>query len=585
MKRNSVALASGLLLASSLALAGCGSSTSPSATPKSTTPQYGGTIVTALPADTNVNWYFPLMNGLQDSLYNSWIQDLMYKPLFSLNGNGSINYSRSIASAITPNASGTQYTVTMNPKYKWSNGTPVTSTDVLFTWHIIQGASAKNAPAPWPYVGAGTGDIPSGVKSVVADGLHKFTVTLNQPANQQWFIYNGLIDFTPLPKAAFDKYGTSTPSKMHQELVWLGQIATNPTNPAYQVVDGPFKLVSATASQSWVFKPNPSYNGHKAYVSKLIFQYETSNTAEFAAIKTGAIQFGYLPNSLYKERNSVAGYKFSLFTPLGYNDVIVNMNHGNKQASQNAPNGVSNIFDQLYVRQALQYGINQPAINTAAFQGNGIVEDGIVLPTPKTIFYDPNLKLLYPYNPAQGKKLLEDNGWHEVNGVMQKNGQQMKFTLDYSSGSNAFVQEVTLLKEGWAQEGIQVTLVPQPFSTIVALTNDQWNMEDYGGISWGGSYPTGGGLFGTPGVGLNSQGYSNPQMVHLIALTHQPYKTEAESLQALYNFQAFVSKDLPILFVPYQSYYYLTANTVHGTVKYANPFNQGISPQYWWVSK
>ncbi len=156
------------------------------------------------------------MNGLQDSLYNAWVQNMMYKPLFSLNSNGSINYSRSIASAITPNAAGTQYTVTMNPKFQWSNGTPVTSADVLFTWHIIQGASAANAPAPWPYVGAGTGDIPTGVQSVVADGPHQFTITLKQPANQEWFIYNGLGDFIPLPKAAFDKYGTSTASDMKQ---------------------------------------------------------------------------------------------------------------------------------------------------------------------------------------------------------------------------------------------------------------------------------------------------------------------------------------------------------------------------------
>lgn len=526
------------------------------------------------------------MNGLQDSLYNAWVQNMMYKPLFSLNSNGSINYSRSIASAITPNAAGTQYTVTMNPKFQWSNGTPVTSADVLFTWHIIQGASAANAPAPWPYVGAGTGDIPTGVQSVVADGPHQFTITLKQPANQEWFIYNGLGDFIPLPKAAFDKYGTSTASDMKQELTWLGQIATQPTNAAYSVIDGPFKLVSATASQQWVFAPNPKYDGHKPYLSKLVLQYETSDTAEFAALKTGAVQVGYLPTSLYKERNSVAGYKFVINYALGYDDTIVNMNNGNSQASQNAPHGVGNIFKNLYVRQALQMGINQPAINKAAYQGNGIVENGIVLPTPRTIFYNPNLKMDYPYNPAQGKALLEQHGWHEVNGVMQNSsGQKMAFTLDYSSGSNSTVQEVTLMKEGWAQEGIQVTLVPEPFSTIVALTNNQWEMEDYGGISWGGSYPTGGGLFGQPGVGLDSQGYSSPEMTHLIQLTHTPYKTAAESLQALYNFQSYVSKDLPILFVPYGPGYGLNADNVHGVVKYANSFTQGIAPQYWWVSK
>ena len=88
MKRNKVALASGLLLASSLALAGCGSSPGQTTTGATGKPQSGGTLVMALPPATNINWYFPLMNGLDDSLYNAWVQNMMYKPLITLNGSG-----------------------------------------------------------------------------------------------------------------------------------------------------------------------------------------------------------------------------------------------------------------------------------------------------------------------------------------------------------------------------------------------------------------------------------------------------------------------------------------------------------------
>ncbi|WP_053959080.1 peptide ABC transporter substrate-binding protein [Sulfobacillus thermosulfidooxidans] len=587
MKRNTskkITLASALAVTASLALAGCGSTPTTTSQPSSASlkPQSGGTIVMALPADSNVTWYFPLMDGPSDSVYNAWVQSLMYKSLFTIGPTGSIDYSRSIAESIKPNAAGTQYVVTMNPKYHWSNGHPVTAQDVVFTWDLIKAASASNAPAPWPYVGAGTGDIPSGVKSVVANGPYQFTVTLNQPANQEWFIYNGLGQFTPLPKSVFDKY----PTNMTQELNYLAKVATEPTSSVYQVVDGPFKLSQAVSSQKWVFVPNPSYDGHKAYVSKLIFQYETSGDAEFAALKTGQIQVGYLPNSLWGSRAALYNnYNLSVQNSLAYGDVLVNMNHGNSQASLNAPNGVGDIFKNLYVRQAMQMGINQQAINDAAFHGNAVDEVGIIPPKPKTIFFDPSLKTIYPYNPAQGKKLLEEHGWHEVNGVMTKNGQQMKFQMVYSSGSQSFVQEATLLQQGWAKEGIDVSLKAEPFSTIIGLTNNQWDIMDYGGIAWGGSYPTGGGLFGKPGQGLDNQGYYNPEMVKLIALTHKPYPTQQQSLQALYNFQAFVAKDLPVLFVPWPPSYTEVAKNVHNVVKYANPFTGGISPNYWWVSK
>ncbi|POB10902.1 ABC transporter substrate-binding protein [Sulfobacillus sp. hq2] len=577
-----IALASGLVLSASMLLAGCGTTTTTSPSSAVSKPQYGGTVVMALPADSNITWYFPLMNGLQDSLYNGWVQSFMYKGLLTYNNNGSINYSRSIVSSIKPNANGTQFVVTMNPKYKWSNGHPVTAQDVVFTWNLIKAASAPNAPAPWPYVGAGSGGIPSQVQSVVADSSHQFTVTLNKPANQEWFIYNGLDQMTPLPQSVFDKY----PNNMTQELKFLGTIATEPTAPEYQVVDGPFKLQQAVSSQKWVFVPNPSYGGHKPYLSKFILQYETSSDAEFAALKTGAIQAGYLPNSLWGSRSALANnYNLAVINYLEYDDVLVNMNHGHKTASNNAPNGVGDIFKHLYVRQALQMGINQPAINAAAFHGNAIDETTIVPDKPPTIFYDPNLKPIYTYNPSAGKKLLEQHGWHEVNGVMTKGNEKMDFTLVYSSGAQSFVQEVTLMQEGWAKEGIKVTLKAEPFSTIVGLTNNQWEMEDYGGITWGGSYPTGEGLFGQPGQGLDSQGYSNAEMNALIAKTHQPFATQQASLQALYNFQKYVAQDLPILFVPAPPSYDENAKNLHNVVQYSNPFTQYFSPQYFWLSK
>ncbi len=585
MKRTSknIALTSALVLTAGLALAGCGTTSNTSTPPPSTKPQKGGTVVMALPADTNVNWYFPLMNGLDDSLYNAYVQNLMYKPLISLHSNGAVDYQRSLASSIKPNAAGTQYVVTLHKGFTWSNGHPVTAKDVVFTWNLIKAASASNAPSPWPYVGAGTGGIPTNVKSVVANGSDQFTVTLNQPTNQEWFIYNGLAQFTPLPQSVFDKY----PTNMTQELTWLGKVATDPTSSAYNVVDGPFKMTSAVSSQKWTFVPNPTYGGHKPYVSKLIFQYETSGNAEFAALKTGQIQVGYLPNSLWGSRAALnANYNLTVENELAYGDVLVNMNQGNSKASLNALGGVGNIFKNLYVRQAMQMGIDQNAINTASFHGNAVTEAGILPSKPASIFFDPKLKTLYPYDPAKGAQLLKSHGWHEVNGVMTKGSQQLKFQLVYSSGAQSFVQEATLLKQGWAKEGIQVSLKAEPFSTIVGLTNNQWQMEDYGGIDWGGSYPTGAGLFGKPGVGLNNQGYYNPTMAHLIALTHQPYATKQQSLQALYNFQAFVAQDLPVLWVPWPPQYNEVAKTVHIGNKYVqNPFTSGIAPNYWWVSK
>lgn len=44
-------------------------------------PQYGGTLVWALPEQADINWYFPLANSSNDSLYNFQLLDQLYLPL------------------------------------------------------------------------------------------------------------------------------------------------------------------------------------------------------------------------------------------------------------------------------------------------------------------------------------------------------------------------------------------------------------------------------------------------------------------------------------------------------------------------
>jgi peptide/nickel transport system substrate-binding protein len=533
----------------------------------------------ALPPQTDINWYFPLFDIPSDSLYSAWGLNMEYHSLIQLNNNGSFNWQHSIASHVAVNAAGTVFTVTMNKKWHWSNGAPVTSQNVLTTWKLIEDTSSSKAPAPWPYAGAGTGDIPGGVKSVTTQGNYQFTVTLKKSVNKLWFMYNGLNDFEPLP-SVWLKY----PTNLVQEDNFLSKAATDPSLPEYQIIDGPYRLVDAVNNQKWVYDANPNYDGHKPQVKTVIMTYEGSNTSEYAALKTGQVQFGYLPNSMWGNRSQLNGIdKLWFMYPLQYNDMLVNMNQSSTKVNT-APDGVAKLFNQLYIRQAIQLGIDQPAINKVSFNGNGIDEYTAITAKPPTEFFPPGLKALYPFNPARGKKLLESKGWREVHGVMTKGKQQLSFTLDYSSGNSSLTDEVTLIQEGLGQEGIRVKLNPETFNTLIAMKPDQWEMMDYGGITYGGSYPSGDGLFETPGVGLDTQGYSNPEMVKLIQASLKPGTTKA-SLQALYRYLAYVAKDLPMQFVPDAPTYEEQVKDLHGVQSSFNPFEQYPYPQYWYYSK
>jgi len=540
---------------------------------------HNDTVVMALLPQTDINWYFPIVDIPSNSLYSGWGWNMEYHNLINLNNNGSFDWAHSIASHVAVNPAGTVFTVTMSKKWKWSNGAPVTSQDVLTTWKLIQDTSASNAPAPWPYTGAGTGDIPTGVQSVTAQGNYQFTVTMKKTVNKLWFIYNGLNDLTPLP-SVWLKY----PTNLVKEDNWLAKAATDPSLPEYKIIDGAYQLVKAVNDQKWVYEANPHYSGHKPQVKQVIFLYESSNTSEYAALKTDEVQFGYLPATMWTSRSQLNGIdKLWLLYPLQYDDLLVNMNES-KVKVNNAPDGVGPLFNQLYIRQAVQMGIDQPAINKATMNGNGIDEYTAITAKPKTEFFPPGLKALYPYNPTRGKKLLENHGWKDVNGVMTKGKQQLSFTLEYASGNQSLADQVTLIQEGLALEGIKVKLSPATFNTLIAQKPDQWEMMEYGGITYGGSYPSGDGLFETPGVGLDSQGYSSPEMVKLIQDSLKPGTTK-QSLAALDSYLAYVAQDLPMQFVPDAPVYEEQTTNLHGIRATFNPFTQYPQPQYWYYSK
>ncbi|MDP9727668.1 peptide ABC transporter substrate-binding protein [Alicyclobacillus tolerans] len=563
-----------------MTVAGCGTASNTNSSTGSSSnsqPTPGGTITFAVAPQTNLDWFFPISNAAADSVANFQLIYQMYKPLIWIDNNYNINWNSSIASKITYNKKGTVYHVFLNPKWHWSNGQPITSKDVLFSWNVIKAASANNAPNPWPYVGVGTGDIPNGVASVVANSPYEVTFTLDKPANQHWFIYNGLIQIIPMPASAWNKY----PNNITEEIKYLGANATNPMFDS--VVDGPFMMKNAVPNQSWTLVPNPKYDGHKSIIHKLIFAYEASNAAEFSALESGTVNVGYLDLSQYGSRQALLskGYTITPEYSFGYYNTQLNMFPGAKTAP---------IFDQLYIRQAIDMGIDRNAIDQSVFHGYGAPAYGPIPTVPKTQFLDPTLTHNpYPYNPAAGKKLLEEHGWHEVNGVMTKGNQKLKFTMLYVSGTTSGQDEAELMVQGWAQEGIQVTLKPMPFSTLISVTSNpkdpnSWQMATGSGWFYNGPgfYPTGGQLYATNAP--SGFGYSNPEEDALIAATHQPYSTDAQNMKAFFAYEEFTAKQLPIIWNNNVATLVVSASNVHNVQQYYNGATDFPQMQYWWVS-
>src|SRR6202046_3794003 len=125
MRRWAIAIAASV----ALLVAGCstGSSGSSSGT--------GGTVTFALPAGTIPTYISPFVAGpVSNNVDLFQFSPFMWRPLywFGITGKGNINHSQSMAGAPTFSNGGKTVTVTLNKKFTWSNGKPVTNRDVEF---------------------------------------------------------------------------------------------------------------------------------------------------------------------------------------------------------------------------------------------------------------------------------------------------------------------------------------------------------------------------------------------------------------------------------------------------------------------
>jgi len=486
-----------------------------------------------------VNWWAPVEPSSDCYAFDGGVGGGMYSylPLLWINGNDSINYQLSIASSIKPSNRDRTFTIAMNPKWRWSNGAPVTAQDVVLDFNLLKAASQPNSPLPYCF--AQTGGMPQGWKSVTAPNPHTLVVTTTTTVNPVWFELNGLAQLVPVP-SVWNKYANMT-----KELNWINSVAANAANPVYKVIDGPYNISKAVEGQYYVYTWNPNYSGLKPKIHTVIYYYEASDASNFAALKTGQAQIGLLPASLWNSRSQLTGDQIQTQPMFGYSWIALNL-------SSKTP-GVGALFSNLYVRQALQDGIDQPAIVQSIMHGVGTPSIG---PVPQsTVYFDKAMKNPYPYDPAKGRALLEAHGWKMVHGVMMKNGQKLAFQIILTPGSQTTTNELLAIQQAWASEGIAATVNEMGANTASSIVgnpkaqnkwaasfNDYWiYVPDY--------YPSGEDLFGT-GDAINLGGFSDPKEDALIKATLQG-GTPAQVQARFDAYQAYTTKVLPgVLWIP-----------------------------------
>ncbi|MGL4957737.1 MAG: ABC transporter substrate-binding protein [Plesiomonas sp.] len=242
----------------------------------------------------------------------------------------------------------------------------------------------KDANHPYHKVSGGTYEYFQGmdmqnlIGSVEKVDDYTVRITLTRP--EAPFLANLAMDFASILSAEYaDKMlAAKTPEKVDLEPIGTG----------------PFTFAQYQKDSTIRFRAFPEYWEGKAQVDKLVFSITPDAAVRFAKLQKGECQVMPYPNpaDLAQMKQDP---QINLLTQEGLNVGYLAFNTEKKP------------FDNVKVRQALNYAVNKEAIIAAVFQGAGTVAKN---PLPPTIWSYNDKVVDYAYDPAKAKALLKEAG-------------------------------------------------------------------------------------------------------------------------------------------------------------------------------
>jgi peptide/nickel transport system substrate-binding protein len=541
--------------------------------------EHSGVVTVAGAPSTAANWIMPLINGADNSVFTVLDFDYqLYRPLYWTTNGVSPMLVPSLSLADAPAWSNGDKTVsiTLKSNYKWSDGTPITSEDVL-GWYDVMKAAIKISPANWADYTPNLG-IPDEVTSITAPSASTFTITYKNAVNPSFAELDQLGAIQPMPIVQWEKMAAgggpalnyANPADATKIYNYLsaasGTLSTYASNPLWQIVDGPYKLTSFDSTNSaFTMTPNRSYGGPESKTPPTLkLEPFTSDVAELNAVKAHQVDVGYVPLANLPEIGAVeagsSGDHAFGYPTFGWDYVAYNF--------KDTTGDFNNIIGELYIRQALAHLQDGQGYIKAFMGGAGGNAYGPVPSLPASQYTPADGSTnLYPYSVSDATALLKDHGWNVVAGGTDTcakpgtgagecgtgipAGTKLAWTLWYTTSPATIGQETQALASAAAKVGIKITLKSSNFNYLVQNYNDPaapkndnaWAMSDFGGFT-DATYPTTFGVFNSSGSS-NLGGYSSKTADSLITASISSSNPTAVKAEASY-----LTQQQPGLFQP-----------------------------------
>jgi peptide/nickel transport system substrate-binding protein len=485
------------LIAITLGAVGCSSASSGSGSGSA-----AGSNTLVIANAVRVDTLDPEANSVNESI---WLDQNLYSRLLQPNATGT-GLLPDLATSWTIAPNGLTYTFHLRDA-KFSNGQPVTASDVVFSID----RSRKFA--------GGWGFLLTPVKAITAPNAHTVVFTLSTK-HAPLLADLAMYAYSIVPKNLVTSQGTA----FFQ----------------HPVGSGPFYVTAYHPDSEVDLAANPYFYGPKPKISKvrvLIVPDDNTRVLMLESKKADVIENP--PGNLTSQINSTPGLHVDLF-PSTRVDFIQLDEHF-------AP------FKKLAVREAINYAIDRQAIVKLAYQGDAI--PGASFMPYHMQYFDSAIKP-YPYDPAKAKQLLKQAGY----------SRGFNAFLITVSGDVAGQAEAVVLKSELAQVGINLSI--QSYELLTAYAKEDGGHSEFGERYWTNDIidPDEVATFGADSQGganaFNSY-WSSPLANKLVSEARLELNPTVR--QNLYDqIQQIVYQQSPFIVTDYSPYRYGVGDWVHG---------------------
>lgn len=341
------------------------------------------------------------------------------------------------------------FTLTLRDGLVWSDGTPFTSADVLFSFDAVYDPRTQSVVAS----ALKPGGQPLAVAAPDARTVVVTFPTVFAPGIR-------ILDNLPMfPKHKLEgALAAGTFAK-----AWMSD-----TPPSDIVSLGPFVLVEYAPAQRMVFDRNPNYwrkderGVQLPYLDRLTLEFVPDQEAEVVRLQSGQTDFmqqGLRPSDLATLRPLELQGRLQI-EELGVSpeaDSFVFNLRPEKWA--NDPRGAW--FNRKEFRQALSHAVDREAFSDAVFLGTAVPIHGPITPGNKDWFW-PSVPR-YEFSRDKARALLAGLGLtnrDEDEWLEDEQGNEARFTALVFRGNAVLERSATVIRDDLRQIGVAVDIVP-----------------------------------------------------------------------------------------------------------------------------